>query len=138
MISCLTGRVEAQPHDRHTSLWVHLAQHRPRAMVKSPGLVGLYNGPPDQFQYSISEFRRTRGGVLLLEQSWWEAVEIMDGARRLHRSDLRAVGFPMGGDAQDGFGRRDLPGSLLPGAVEFIVFDGIHRAAMPDKQCRHD
>ena len=67
----------------------------------------------------------------------WEAVEIVDRARCLHRRHLRAPRFPMRRDAQDGLGCGDVPGGFLPGQAELIVFDGIHRAAVPEEQNRH-
>src|SRR4030042_2581136 len=107
-------------------------------MVKPPGKVRLHFYSLNQFYHPVGQLRGTRGSILHLKQSPWKSKEIMDGGRRFHRSHLRAVSLPVGGNAKDGFRFWDLFGSFLPGTAVFVILDGIHWVAVPDKQGRHD
>ena len=67
-----------------------------------------------------------------------EAIEIMDGARHARYVDQgRALRHPVGGNDKYGLGARQCLAEFRPGAMVFIILDGVHRAAMPEKNQRH-
>src|SRR4030042_2769781 len=106
-------------------------------MVQPPSVVRLHSVSIDQFGDPVGKVWEARGGVLFLKQRSWKTIKIMNGTGGIHGSDLRPLGFPVGRNAQDRLWLRDVHSSRYPGGGAFIVFDGIHWAAVPNKQDRH-
>ena len=50
-------RVDAQLHDRHIGLRIHVMQHRPGAVIEAPGVVGVDRQRRQQLLHALRQGR---------------------------------------------------------------------------------
>lgn len=72
-----------------------------------------------------------------IEQFLGETPKVVDRHRFLHGGNKRAARLPVRRDAQDGAGTGNCFPCLTPTGYKFVLFDGVHRRTVTQKQHRH-
>src|SRR5205823_2602081 len=131
------GLVDRELDDWNVRLGKDMAQHRPGAVVESPGRVAADGERREELRDALGERRISRRRILDLEERAWESAEIVYCSRALHRGrgDLRDV--PMRGDREDDARPRELRTDPAPPAGPRVLFERVHRIAVTEEDGRH-
>ena len=132
--------VHAELQHRNLRRREHGFEHRPAAVVQPPIVaqahaVAVRRGA-EQTGNGLGGGGVAGRRVMLVEQSLRETAEIVDGAGVFICGDLPASGQPMRRHTRNQAGqgpaqpRAELRTQIRPTAVKFVVFDGVHRAAV--------
>ena len=117
---------------------VQVVQHRPGAVVQPPILRGHHLGLLHKGSGLAGTGRVARRGVADARERRRKAAEVVDGFRpRLHVDGRGAARQPVGRNAQDGAGARQLLPPAGQAAREGGIADGIHGAAVADENHWH-
>ncbi len=127
------GRVDAELHDRDIGLGIDVQEHRPGAVIQSPGSVRRHRQRRQHVLNATRQGGRAGRGILDLIQLRREAAEVVDGLRRGCNRDGRAGPVPVRGDGQDRVRPGRFPPHAPPGLRVAVAGDGVHRIAVAEK-----
>ena len=130
--------VEAELQHRDIRRGIHMPEDRPGPVIEAPEFIVWVDGRVRRIAADAFSSPRVAGGrVLNIEKLLGKPVEVMDGFWILHMRHPGALGHPVRGDAEDGFG----PGKPFPQLTELSrkrrVANRVHRASVPDENDRH-
>ncbi|SAB13254.1 Uncharacterised protein [Enterobacter cloacae] len=125
------GAVDAELHHRDIRIRIHLNQHAPRAMVKTPGFFIERNRHGcQQLHQPLSQLRRAGSRIVRVVQRLGEAAKIMNGFWRFHGGHARAAGEPVRRHHHDRFRTRQRLAQMAPGKGIDVVFQNVHGATV--------
>src|SRR5512138_3352313 len=106
-------------------------------MVKTPPEISFNAGSRNELAGFIRQGRAAGSRILNFKQLLWKSTEIMDRGRAVHRCYIGSPRLPVRRDAQYRMRPGNRSSCSLPSSREFILLNGIHRAAMTQEQHGH-
>ena len=130
--------IQTQLHHGNIGVRVQMTNHRPCAMIQAPFvLVQTDWGAADELLRRLSQSGAAGRRVLHVKQRLRKAAKIVDGTRIGHGGEPCAARFPVRGDAQNGVRFGHFACERANRTTKLGVGDGVHRAAVPQKQRGH-
>ena len=129
--------VDGELHDGYVGVGVHVGEHRPGPVVEPPRLVEPDHFGAEQLRDLRRELRVAGRRVFHREELGREAGEVVDGAGLGHRGDAHAACVPVSGRPRGPRAGGGVPAELVPRIGVRVVFEGVHRVAVPEEHGGH-